>query len=150
MMHHSVPIGGSRDQACLGAVNPVRAERPWPVSAIDEFLLETEEMGFLMELKPLHDFPISLAPLRLAGSQEQVFPGNHLAPEIAVSFHDGGLAEGFEPAANLRANLNHQLAAVAVAVARERSQVQGLTHLKTQHFQFDVGVPATIRPSLGG
>ena len=67
----------------------------WSVAAVDEFVLETEQVGFFMEMKPLHDLPLTLASLRFAGSKKQVFPGNHLAPEIAVSFHECGLPRDF-------------------------------------------------------
>ena len=73
----------------------MRVKGSWPVAAVGEFLLKTEQMGFFVEMKPLHDFPPTLALLRFACSKKQVFPGNYLTPEIAVPFHDGCLPRDF-------------------------------------------------------
>ena len=67
----------------------------WPIAAFDEFFLEPKQLWFLLKVKSLYDRPLSFASLGLASGQEEIVPGDHLAPKMIVPFHEAGLPRAF-------------------------------------------------------
>lgn len=88
MMNNAIAIRGGGNQPELGPGYPVGVKWPRLVAAIVQLLLNSDQMGFFLEMKALNHRAGSLMSLRFVGRQEEIIPVDDLRPEVTMAFQE--------------------------------------------------------------